>query len=543
MVIIIFSRSILKFGLMKRTLDSDVDEEIEDESFEFEDIKRRKHVTEETSLSWCEKYCPLRSSDVSVNPSKLKQLRQVMKDMIYRQLPKILIVSGPSGSGKSTSCKVLSKELSNGFVEYTETVKFEDFLNDGKYLVAKNLKFLIIEELPNVFHYETLNNFRNSLMEWVYLRQNLPPVIICLTELERTFNESQYDYFTIENNLNVNTLFPKSFLNDLRVQQIKFNPVSKKFMKSGIDRIYKAESKLFSRLPKPKLSQFLEFIYESGDIRSGINNLELWTRYYIKGFDLGSSLGYELDIQFCRNVSILLFHAIGKIIYSSSKYQNLDDNESNHKTIDDVLNNYDNFHLLNLSVLENYNNRIEDHDIKVVSEMAESLSASDLLYHLDEGKYYMARSTRYQLGEYKTPRNISPKINFTKNLSMIKMSNQIRKLILEVKDSIINTSFQNINLIDGFYMPMILSKKLNKNYERLGGKINVNLGDDMFDNDNEIGNEIKITDFIDNIYKNIGNNEEEEDGDMSDPIEDSDEEKVQNPFDTDYEFLDDAEFM
>lgn len=531
---------------MKRTLDSDEDEEIEDESFDFDDSKRKKVVSQEEESSWCEKYSPLRLSDISVNPTKLQQLRQVMKNMINQQQPKILIVSGPSGSGKSTSCKILSNELSNGYVEYTEGMRFDDFLSDGKYLVAKNLKFLIIEELPNVFHLETLNKFRECLIEWVYLKQNLPPVIICLTELERNFTESQYDYFTIENNLNVNTLFTKSLLNDLRVDQIKFNLVSKKFLKSGLDRIFRAENKVFKDIPKLKLTGFLNFIYESGDIRSSINNLEMWSRYYIKGFDLGSTLGYDQDAQFSRNVSILLFHAIGKILYSSSKYQNLEDYESNHKTIDDVLNNYDNFHLLNLSVLENYTNRVNDKDIAIISEMAESLSESDLFYHLDEGKYYMARSMRYQLGEYKeaiTQKAHGVKINFTKNLSMIKRSNQIKKFILEIKDSVINTNFQNINLLDGFDMPMILNKKLGKNYERLGGRINVRLGDDMFDNDNEVTNEMKITDLMSNIYKNVNETNDDDDGYLSDPIEDSDEEKPQNPFNSDYEFLDDSDFM
>ena len=46
---------------------------------------------------------------------------------------------------------------------------------------------ILVEELPNIYHLETLKKFRDAIRDWIYQDDNgfsLPPLIICLSEIE-----------------------------------------------------------------------------------------------------------------------------------------------------------------------------------------------------------------------------------------------------------------------------------------------------------------------------------------------------------------------
>ncbi|WEJ95695.1 RFC checkpoint protein Rad17 [Yamadazyma tenuis] len=515
---------------MKRSIPDSDPEEIDDESFEFYEAK---NPTTLENVPWIDKYSPQNSGEICINPTKLKQLRQLMQDMISIKTIKMLVIVGPSGSSKSTSAKILAKELVGGYVEYSSDMKFGEFLNDCKYLIGKNMKFVIIEELPNIFHRDTLTQFRKSLNEWVHLDQSLPPLVLCLTEIERNFHVSIHDFFNIENNLNATTLLGKDLLKDLRVESVKFNGIAKRFMNSTITRITNRESSIFKRIPKLALNKFLQD-NDVGDVRSRINNLELWSRYYIRGVDLNDPLNYN------RNTTINLFHAIGKVIYSSSKFKDLDSDESNSKTIDDVLTNYDNLQLLHLSILENYSNFVAEDDLRSVSFIADNLSLSESIYELEEGKDSMIRGTRVGLAMCENVSSSSyNKIVFSKNFNMIQQFNKVSKAIHFVKGDDFKTSFDNINLIDGFYVPLILSKRFHQNYGRIGGKINVPIDDDLYEEEDSPTPSL-------GVFQNPGRMTKDYDSenDLSDPIEDSEDDKKKPlPFESDYEFSDESDFL
>lgn len=510
---------------MKRRID-DSESELEDESFDFGDADPVD--TSYQLIPWTEKYAPMKSGEICINPTKLKQLRTSMCNMLNGST-RLLIVTGPSGSSKSTSVKLLSEEIAGGYIEYFQNSRFDEFLNDCKYLVGKNKKFVLIEELPNVFHKGTLTKFRTLISQWLYTKQHLPPLVICLTEIERNFQSSSHEYFNIENNLNTNTLLGKEIVLDLRVEMVKFNSIAKKFMKQTMAKIIRQELKIFKLIPRAKVDQFIND-HDIGDIRSSINNLEIWARYYIKGVNMEEVLNYN------RNTTINLFHAIGKVIYSSSKFKDLGADESTWKTLEDVLSNYDNLQLLHLSVLENYTNVLPDLEIQGVDFVADNLSQSELIYGLDEGKDLMIRSARVGIDSASSgvsDKGSFNKINFTKNFKMIKQSNKVSRAIGEVKDSIFNTSFDNVNLIDGFYVPKILNKRFNKQYKRIGGSVNTFLDDDLYEEDNEPIQELQTLEPIEEVDDDI----------LSDPIEDSEDDKPKpTPFDSDYEFLDDSAF-
>lgn len=533
---------------------------------------------QEDNESWVEKYSPTTTSEICINPSKLKQLKLIMQEMLTLKNRRVLVITGPSGSSKSTSVKLLSNELGYGYIEYFNdkpgTRNFEEFLNDCKYLVGKNLKFIVIEELPNIFHKSVLESFRNKLLEWVYLNQNLPPIVICLTELERNFGSEESfgknynEFFNIENNLNINTVFGKEILNHPKVGILKFNSIASKFMKSTINRIIVKELLIFKQLPTLHINNFINLLNDIGDIRSSINNLELWSKYYHKGINL---LNQGDNFGFNRNVTINLFHAIGKILYSSSKYKSsvLSNDQTNYLTIEEVLNNYENLQLLNLSILENYTNLLPDDGLNYCGFMADRLSESDLIYNLMEGKDLMIRSIRVGLDDVQCSSNSSSgynRITFSKNFNMIKSINRIYKKIYQLKCNPIffHGSFDSINMIDGYFVPLIINNRFSKQFNRIGGPFKgTSLNDDLYGDNSDFDfnrtNEIHEFDDYDDLYEfekytaklcnpdpnlNVISTKDLDDEELSEPIEDSDQDQRKPlPFESDYEFLDESEFL
>lgn len=528
---------------MKRKIESDDDiDDIDDESFDFGDQNKvlrtpKVKIKLPTSVSnqpWVEMYQPKSVNEVAINPSKLKQLKEKMVGMLENSSPRVLVVTGPSGCGKSTVVKLISKEISNGFVEYNETEDFNEFLNDCKYLIDNAKRFVVVENLPNVFYSETLRRFRQSIENWLFVDQDLPPLVICVTEFEKKFNENNNEFFNIENNFNINTIFGKNILFYRNIEVLKFNSVAKRFLTKPLKQITTKEM-VFQKIPQNKINAFLDIVVESGDIRLSINNLEIWGKFFSKGLDLTN--------DFKKDAAIDLFHAIGKIIYSSTDYRDLDKTEQLNSNINDILKKYENLQLLNLSVLENYSNFINEKDFETMEFISDRLSESELIYKLDEGKDIMIRSTRVGLDENLTSHKKFGSINFTKNFNMIKEANKVKGIIHQLKYSPnFQTSFHNINLIDGFYVPIILNKLQYKNYDRIGGKFKY-LSDNLFEDESSQQLEFKIDIKTDTV---------DDEGELSDPIEDSDDDfhltnndndRKPLPHESDYEFLDDSEFM
>lgn len=573
--------------------DSEDLEEIEDESADFIEEPRSKRLAKSSTgsagsnkksdppaaktlsitngESWVDKYSPKTTADICINPTKLKQLKELMEEMINYQNRRILVLTGPSGSSKSTSAKLLSEAIGKGNVEYFNNTSssnhFNEFLNDCKYLIGKNMKFIIIEELPNIFHKPILTSFREKLLEWLYLNQTLPPIIICLTEIERNFGSQDFggkfsnEFFNIENNLNINTVLGKEILSHPKVGVIKFNSIANKFMKSTMNLIIKQELKIFKLIPQKQVNDFLSQINDIGDIRSSINNLELWSRFYHRGINL---VGGN-DGSYNRNTTINLFHAIGKILYSSSKFKStsLSNDDSNFLTIEEVLNNYENLQLLNLSILENYTTLLSDDNLTESGFMADRLSESDLIYHLMEGKDLMIRSVR--VGLDRAPPHSNNKFNritFSKNFNMIKLANKINKKIHKLKDNPVfcHGSYNTINLLDGYYVPLIINGRHKQNFSRVGGSLKgISLDDDLFGDSNDLEQAGNVGDDYDDfdafdkfsahmndtyVNSNVVSVNDLEDELLSDPVEDSDEDqKKPLPFESDYEFLDESDFL
>lgn len=446
---------------------------------------------------WIDKYNPTRSEDICINPRKLKEVRETLSNMIFgKDHTKLLILTGPSGSSKSTAVKVLANEIISGsttgsnfesymtrqesiphdnWIEYIDTIvsdtpqskQFSEFLKDARYRIGPNLSIILIEDLPNIFHTDTLSKFRSDLNEWVNADYQLPPLVLCLTEIELTYEQKNQDYFNIENNLTVDTLLGREFLSQhSKVKQIKFNSIAASFMKKSINKIINQEKRAFKGIARNSINDFLSHIIETGDIRSAICNLQFWSGLSLKG-------GGEF-FNSSRENQLNLFHAIGKVIYSSSKFRDLNEEESDYLSIKNVLDNYANNSLLNLSILENYHIYNDlNYELDIASDITDNLSISDILNNFDEGKEIGLRCTRNQLRKVRGRQSLRMNVKFPRHFKMIKEYNKTNREISMYR-SVINecrVSFNDLNLIDGYYLPLIYNKQRHNRlkYGRLGG--------------------------------------------------------------------------
>ncbi|KAK6454891.1 Rad17 cell cycle checkpoint protein-domain-containing protein [Scheffersomyces xylosifermentans] len=521
-------------------------------------------VSDPNELQWIDKYAPTCSSDLCINPQKLKQVKEVLYDMVTgKSSKKLLVLTGPAGSSKSTSIKVLANEiidgmalgrrdeyglsgetdlLSSGFegsdtannrwIEYIDTGsvlgtnqsdQFDEFLTDVKYRVGPNLSVILIEELPNIFHYDTLVKFRNKIRQWIYSEAVMPPLVICLTEVEYISDEGTRDYsYNIENNLTIDTLLGKDIVNSAPVQSIKFNSIANRFVRKTIGQIIKQERTIFNQIPVKEVSTFLDEVVKIGDIRSIIFNLQMWATNYQRD-----------QTWYTRENQINLFHAIGKVIHSSSDFEGLSKDERNYNSIEQVLLNYTNNQLLNLAILENYSIYNDgEYSISTASEIVDGLSTNDLLTG-EANREYGIRSTRIQLqGIPASHTTRRARIKFPRHFKMIRQFNKTNIAIRSYQKYIEHSSFQDLNLIDGYYLPLIYNRRLKTrySYNRLGGKFTEIFADEeaATTDEPETGNsfydvdqfQIDITDKIAELEKG---GESDEEGELSEEIENSDE--------------------
>ncbi|GME71989.1 unnamed protein product [[Candida] boidinii] len=398
---------------------------------------------------------------------------------------RVLVLSGPSGSGKSTLARLLANELiheklssnryeygsrssnktkmstleigdvevkeegdtstkSENIIEYklfsTSTSKltspvtnFREFLDQCKFL--KN-KCVLIEELPNLYHPDTLRSFQESLSDWLELSKvldDLPVLIICITDVEI----DGYDSFTssgnglsssfgIERNFITETIMGPKLMEMENVDyskggwsHIKFNPVAKMYMKRILNTIIKNESSIIKRIPAAIFNfKFNKVFIKNGDIRNSINNLEYWCKFFynskydseyyieIENFGDGSNNNGNNNINAIgKEVNLDLFHSIGKILYgtqhveeeiesflkSNNNHSLVSEEDGNHhdyvKSINFIISSnvtrdiISQFNIFNLNIIENYCN-LNSMQFPIdsnLTDLIDNVSLSDVL--------------------------------------------------------------------------------------------------------------------------------------------------------------------
>lgn len=559
---------------------SSSDESITDDTEEFIHPKKRKLRLKDSRngpkreslaggdgpslTSWIDQYSPRNTSELCLHPRKLSDLRKVMLSMVNgdANAPKLLILHGPSGCGKSTSTKLLAQDLiqssATSLIEYTESNLFVEFLHDAKYRVGYNRCVILVEEYPNVFHEPTHQLFKDSLWEWLHIEEPLPPLILCVTEVEHQSDDNHgREFFNIQNNWTVDTLVGKRISNHTHVAKVKFNPIAMTYIKKTLNKLIQSESKLvFNRIPKLEISEFVDSIGKCGDIRSSIANLQFWSTMRSKLPARDEKLMELYSIG--KETHLNLFHAIGKIIYglTNNAYGEVGDDEFgiDYFTILDVLSTYPSNNLLQLSLLENYGifNNV-DFGIEQATGIVDNLSLGDVLGSSSaEGanKEIGIRGVRSILGLIGSHQSVSKGANraaslikFPRHFKIIREYNRITLEIREYQKYVRSgISFQDLNLIYGFYEPKIYNSAKWKmkngipntrlNYNRLGGKFKeiyptegLPIADLEEEEEEErlraVYDQYRI-EIKTQMNEGAAMDQDTDDGDLSDPIEESD---------------------
>ncbi|CAN6617767.1 hypothetical protein TRVA0_007S00782 [Trichomonascus vanleenenianus] len=316
------------------------------------------------SMSFLEKYEPRNTRDIAIHSRKLADVKRAMNAK-----PRLLILSGPAGCSKSTTARLVAKESGLDVIEWRNPVRDESLLT-GISIVEAFDEFLLgivmrrnndrlavlVEELPNVSHLATKQEFIKSLMKWVNYDLSVPMIILSITEVEM---ENAADSLVVER------LLPRELLSHPCVQRVKFLPVNVSLITKTLRSIVVKEKAAFAKLPRREIEETIKALASSGDVRCAISSLEFWSRYH------GTFLLQSRDSHFH------LFHAAGRIVYGSKKDDRGEHYESNENVTQSIIDDWPDSQVLKLSVLENYT--IRNIDIETASECSELLSAADTL--------------------------------------------------------------------------------------------------------------------------------------------------------------------
>lgn len=507
------------------------------------------------SLPWYEKYAPKTLPEIAIHKRKLKDVEEVLNDMLSNtDNTRLLLLSGPSGCCKSTLIKGLSKamvplyrnrnastmlnqyslngnnsnnsEEPNYVVDYENSLQlsemnnmeaFNEFLQRSKfYNGAYNLSVLLVDDLPNVFHYETRLQFQKIIKEWLYTEGiRLPPLVICLTECEiEEDNNSKSENgngggININNTYTAETVFNKEILQNPKLKRIKFNPINNTLMKKLLNNVALEERALLEAngkwLFKDKyIKQLLNS--NNGDIRSMLSSFQFWAT--LKGGD-GFNESTGVDNIYLRTESVSFFHGVGKVIYGSHEKNGSlkDDNEMINEMLDingDSATNLlfnDNF---KLGLLENYNSFNKNQlPIDVATNIVMSLSDNNSLFGSSnnlEGLEYMIRKIRHETNKYSKDKDLSSGVHGGFNFPREWKCRQRKQRFKIESQDLQNVSFykygdycmvKDIVMSLGYYSPLIRKQqnykmKALRYYLKNSGKISKNGSDGSVQVDSNI---------------------------------------------------------
>eukprot|EP00092_Neocalanus_flemingeri_P030669 GFUD01033301.1.p1 GENE.GFUD01033301.1~~GFUD01033301.1.p1 ORF type:complete len:627 (-),score=167.99 GFUD01033301.1:49-1890(-) len=322
----------------------------------------QKNIVESSDL-WINKHQPDRLEDLAVNPKKVEEVRWWLENT--GQSGGILLLSGPAGSGKTASILALAKKLGieiqewvnpieqvnygdtkgllddeGHFVPYdtvgynSKAKQFKDWLRGAKYTPlssdvpdGKCSNLILIEDMPNY----KVDEFHQILESYSNSRSRIP-LIFVISETASAKKSGS-----------TKQIFPPEILERLKIQSIVFNPVTTTNLVKILTKMALLESQKGARRFKVPDKNTLENLAESvgGDIRGAVNALQFSclneTSDLKSAFEgvskIASSkpgkngskndkvIGSELSKIGGKDQSLVMFHALGKILYAKRSDQ------------------------------------------------------------------------------------------------------------------------------------------------------------------------------------------------------------------------------
>jgi len=312
---------------------------------------------------WINRHQPDRVEDLAVNQKKVEEVRWWLENV--EQSCGILILSGPSGAGKTATILSLAKTLGivieewlnpieqvnygdtkglleedGNFVPYdtvsyrSKTKQFKDWLRGAKYSPlssgvggGKCSKLILIEDLPN----HKVEEFHQILESYASSKSRVPLVFVVSETASAKKSGS------------TKQIFPPELLERLKIQTIVFNPVTTTNIVKALTKIAVIESQKGVRKFRVPDKTALENLAESvgGDIRGAVNALQFSclneTGDLRKAFEgvskiasskpnkKGSKNDKVMDSELSKiggkDQSLVMFHALGKILYAKRSEQ------------------------------------------------------------------------------------------------------------------------------------------------------------------------------------------------------------------------------
>ncbi|KAB7508193.1 Cell cycle checkpoint protein RAD17 [Armadillidium nasatum] len=291
---------------------------------------------------WVDEFPPLTLDDVAIHKKKLQEVQNWLIESNLRSKEKrILLLTGPPGSSKSAVIHAIARDQNISLREwvnnyssnndyfkenyndlpfrgyetdftYSQAERFSDFVfRSSKYKdLSKALNtssnLVLIEEIPNVY---VLNPLEFHRLLRKYLICCTCPLVFIISE-------------TKNNNL-VKSLFPIELQEELHITNISFQiyiiltliQYQLVFLQNAINRILNltsnSNSPIFDSVGTTK-KQFLQMIAEKsgGDVRSEEADGATKAKK-----DLKRKAKSVEDFIGCKDSSLILFRALGKVLY------------------------------------------------------------------------------------------------------------------------------------------------------------------------------------------------------------------------------------
>ncbi|KAI6194330.1 hypothetical protein M3Y96_01113600 [Aphelenchoides besseyi] len=263
--------------------------------------RMKKQISPETSLL-------LDQEKLVVNKKKVNEVREWLESKITGEHTgkTCLLISGPSGSGKTSTLRTLCDDLDFDVTEWetfadieekesfisdnviTETDLFTDFINDkgSKCIMAggRTRRLKLIKEIPNYL-------VRDPQRLQTVLRDTIPHsnfiTIFLLTTIENNYE------------LCIHRYLPETFLKELNIHHIKFNPISTTAMRTYVkDLVGKSNGKISDQIVETS---------NDNDLRTAMVMSNLYNKHDGK---VESSF-FQKSESFVQ-----LHHYIGKVLYA-----------------------------------------------------------------------------------------------------------------------------------------------------------------------------------------------------------------------------------
>ncbi|TPX33630.1 hypothetical protein SmJEL517_g03579 [Synchytrium microbalum] len=327
----------------------------------------KKPISTELNELWIDKFHPVSEAELAVHSRKVSEVRGWLQAATSNRPSKrerILCLTGPSGAGKTAALRVLASEMrieilewlnpfNNNLFEGTEdgeythsyesiTQRFTQFLERAdKYpsltfesssqtsipqQVTQSRKLILMEDLPNVSNDKTRAVVHSAVRAFANSRRSKFPLVFIVSEVACTGGDpGRFD----EKSVTVKDVVPSDVSALGCVAEIRFNPIAPTLIKKCLARICEMVYRTASQKLHRPTSSDIEHISKTsnGDIRCAINGMQFMglTRHETRV--IGTSAGKSgkgkkkaesMDLQnpFTRDVSLLIFRVLGKILYN-----------------------------------------------------------------------------------------------------------------------------------------------------------------------------------------------------------------------------------